>query len=126
MSNSSHPFNRIHHINPVFNRIFSIPIYVGAVLVTVVFFFSPYWLRIGLSFLINIFFNRPLVYLNYGARFIAKPINRAVMSIFYFLGVGIYALSLRMVRRFRPPRAGDSMWVKSQDASQLNDLYYQS
>jgi hypothetical protein len=65
-----HPLENIHNINKKFNDFFSVPLYYAGMLVTVILFFSPYFFRLFLAYIINIFFNRPVVYLSFFGKYI--------------------------------------------------------
>jgi hypothetical protein len=125
---SNHPFNKIHNINQRFNKFFDFPLYFISILILLLFFFSSYHIRILISFLINILFNRPIVYLNYLSRFFAKPIQIILVSILYLLLFGTYSLFLKIflfATFFRKP-AQVSTWVSAEPHEIPNDLKFQS
>jgi hypothetical protein len=111
----SKALEKIHNINPLFNRIFSVPIFIGAWITLVVYLFLPYALRIVFALLINLFFNRPIVYLNYFARFIARPLHLFWTSVLYFVFFGAYAIigSVFGLRRDKFG-AASTRWVPSE------------
>ena len=119
-------FERIHHIDSRFNKIFSKPLYYAAMLVTVINFLSPYSLRIALAFLINIFFNRPVVYLSLFAQKIGKKINFIVIGIFYFTVMGLYACAYKFFGLMNRQKNKSSRWITSKTEKSLEDYYYQS
>jgi len=60
------------------------------------------------AFAINLIFNRPIVYLNFLAARIARPIIFLKMALFYYLIVGVHALFFYISpRRKRGLRASE-------------------
>lgn len=104
---------RSHNINFKFNKIFSGPLFIIAWLMTVILLFSPYWLRTAIAFLVNFFFNRPVVYHFYFFEKIGKKMNLIVITAFYFFIFGLYAILYKI--RGNKPNAG---WLSS--ASELD------
>jgi uncharacterized BrkB/YihY/UPF0761 family membrane protein len=94
----------IHHINPTFNRFFSPLIFVFAMLVVFLMTILPYRGRIFLAFLINVFFNRPVVYLNIISRKLAYPLQKLNVFVVYFIIFGLFALIYKIF--FRQPSMG--------------------
>ena len=91
--------NKIHHINVKFNRIFSPLIYLASVCVVILMVILPYTGRLTLALLINVFFNRPLIYLNLLSRKIAYPLQRINVFLIYGILFGAFALLYRMFFR---------------------------
>lgn len=121
-------FERIHNIDRKFNAVFTWPIYYFAKAVTVINFLLPYSLRIVFAFLINIFFNRPVVYLNFFAKKIGKKVNFVVTGIIYFTLFGVYAVLYRFVHVWRFVKK-ETAWEDSYGHSHgktLEDYFYQS
>lgn len=122
-------FEKIHHINRRFNRVFSKPVYYFAQAVTLINFVLPYSLRIVFAFAINLFFNRPIVYLNFLGRKIGKNINFVVISFSYFVIFGMYAGFCRFFFLRRSGRREGQGWsnvVESQQDRSIEDYFYQS
>lgn len=113
-------FNKIHNISPQFNKIFSGPLFVFSCFVVALMMVLPYRGRIVLALLINVFFNRPIIYLNYFARYLAKPFVVIHLGVFYFLIIGVHAFILVIF--------GKSMrgWSKSPPSTSIEDAKYQS
>ncbi len=95
-----HPIEAIHHIHTKFNALFSWPLYLAGGLTTVLLYVSPYSVRLFLAFGVNLFFNRPAVYLSYFGKFVGKKMNFLVLSILYLAVFGTYALFYRIARIF--------------------------
>jgi len=93
-------FYKIHHINERFNRIFSVPLFVGSFFVLCFLAVLNYHGRLFIALLINVLFNRPSTYLNYIAKLFAKPIALFQMVVFYFVIAGFYAIVLRAISIF--------------------------
>lgn len=122
-------FEKIHHINRKFNRVFSKPVYYFAQAVTFINFVLPYSLRIVFAFAINLFFNRPIVYLNFFTQKIGKNINFVVISFFYFIVLGIYAGFYRFFILWRSGGRESQRWndvVESQQDGSIEAYFYQS
>ena len=86
------PFDRIHHINHLFNRLFSVPLYLFSWAIVCLLVLMPYTGRLVIAFLINLVFNRPRVYLNYFSRMVARPLNMISTVVFYIGFFGIYSV----------------------------------
>lgn len=111
---------KIHHINPTLNRLLSGPLFAAAAVTVALLLILPYRGRVALAFAINVLFNRPLVYLNYVARYVARPLGRVQMAVFYYLLFGIYAIAFRAFAR-------RSLWGWSPASPQSeSDFRYQS
>lgn len=122
-------FEKIHHINRRFNRVFSKPVYYFAKAVTIINFVLPYSLRIVFAFVINLFFNRPIIYLNFFAKKIGKNINFVVISFFYIVALGVYAVFYRFFLLWRSggrERRGWSDVIDVQQDGSIEDHFYQS
>ncbi len=122
-------FEKIHHINRKFNRVFSKPVYCFAKAVTLVNFVLPYSLRVVFAFAINLFFNRPIIYLNFFARKIGKNINFVVISFFYLVVLGMYAGFYRFFILRRSGGCESQGWsdvIESQQDRSIEDYFYQS
>lgn len=96
--------NKIHSINSKFNRLFGPVIYLAAAVVVLLMVILPYSGRLALALFINVFFNRPLVYLNFISRKIAYPLQRLNVFIIYCTLFGFFALLYRMF--FRKQQSG--------------------
>ncbi len=122
-------FERIHHINRTFNRVFSKPVYYFAKAVTLINFVLPYSLRIVFAFAINLFFNRPVVYLNFFAQKIGKNINFVVISFFYLVVLGVYAGFYKFSLFWRAGGRKGQGWndvIELQQDRSIEDYFYQS
>ena len=122
-------FEKIHHINRKFNKVFSKPVYYFAKVVTLINFVLPYSLRIVFAFAINLFFNRPIVYLNFFARKIGKNINFVVISFFYLIVLGMYAGFYRFFLLWRSGGRKGQGWsdvIEPQQDGSIEDHFYQS
>lgn len=122
-------FEKIHHINRRFNRVFSKPVYYFAKAVTIINFVLPYSLRIVFAFAINLFFNRPIIYLNFFAQKIGKNINFVVISFFYLVVLGMYAGFYRFFILRRSGGRENLGWsdiIESQADISIEDYFYQS
>lgn len=119
-----HPFYKIHHINSRFNRVFDVPIFYAATFVTFLNLLLPYSLRTVLAFLINIFFNRPVVYLNFIAEKISKRINLLVLAVFYFTLFGLYSIGYKAYCSVKKDKNDSSL--KNIPARDDVDYMYQS
>lgn len=112
-------FHRIHHIDEKLNRAFSLPLLIGAFVVMVLMVFSTYRMRVALSLFINLFFNRPAVYLSYIGQWISRPVRAVLMSLFYLIAIGAYALVVRLRRPHgtgwiaAPPEDEDAAYFQS-------------
>ena len=111
---------KIHHIDHARNRWLGVPIFIGSAVTVLLLLILPYRGRVALAFVLNVLFNRPLVYMNFAARYIAKPFAAVEMRILYFVVFGSYALLYRIFAK--PTRDG---WVPSQPSSK-DDFRYQS
>lgn len=100
MIEESHPIEKIHHINRAFNRRFANVLYYCGALVTFLLLALPYSLRTALAFFVNIFFNRPRVYIEY-ARRVGNRLNVLPMLVLYSIGIGVYAILFQLARAFR-------------------------
>ena len=122
-------FEKIHHINRRFNRVFSKPVYYFAKAVTLLNFVLPYSLRIVFAFAINLFLNRPIIYLNFFAQKIGKNINFVVISLFYLVVLGMYAGFYRVFILWRSGGREGGGWsdvTESQRDRSVGDYFYQS
>lgn len=102
-------FERIHNINPQFNRIFAIPIYIVSLVVVLLLFISPYFVRLAIAFLINLFMNRPIVYLSTFAEKIGRPVNSLFFRFLYFSLFAIYAIGFQIWVRATGANANKSV-----------------
>lgn len=118
----THPFYKIHHVNKRFNALFDAPLYYIAGLVVFVNVLLPYSFRIGFAFLINIFFNRPLVYANFFAEKIGKKANGAMLALFYFTIIGAYACVFKAIS-YLHKKNSDTNWMI---AKEEEDYFHQS
>lgn len=109
MTEQPHPIEKIHHINTTFNRRFSGVLYYAGAFVTLLFLIFPYTLRTALAFFVNIFFNRPQVYLGY-LRIIGREMSIVPMLVLYIVGIGVYAIFLQVANVFRK-RNSKTRWV---------------
>lgn len=126
---SESAFEKIHHINRRFNRVFSKPVYYFAKTVTIINFVLPYFLRIVFAFAINLFFNRPIIYLNFFAKKIGKNINFVVISFFYIVALGVYSVFYRFFLLWRSggrERRGWSDVRSFPHNGAVEDHFYQS
>lgn len=89
----------IHNINHRFNRIFALPLFLLSAVVVFLMLFLPYTGRRALAWLINIFLNRPVVYLNYLGKTIGKPMGYISFGIIYFVIAMPFALVCRITNR---------------------------
>lgn len=125
---STDAFEKIHNIDRKFNALFSRPIYYFAKAVTVISFLLPYGLRIVFAFLINIFFNRPVVYLDFFAKKIGKKVNFVVVGIIYFALFGVYSVFYRFIHLWRSVKK-ETVWEDFPEHPPkviLEDYFYQS
>lgn len=120
------PFERIHNLNPTLNRLFSVPLYVASFAVVVVYAVLPYSLRLLLAALINLFFNRPITYLNYVSRFISRPMGYIMMSVFFVVGGAVYGVPLTVAERLQRSRRRRSSWTRSEPATDRRAARFQS
>lgn len=111
---------KIHHVNPTLNRWLSVPIFIGSTITVILLLILPYRGRVALAFLINVCFNRPMVYLNYLARYVARPFAAVEMRVLYYGVFGAYAVLYRLFAK--PAPRG---WVPSQPQTK-DDFRYQS
>lgn len=118
------PIEKIHNIHPGFNRFFDKPLFIAAAFITLIVFISPYWARIVLAFLINLFFNRPKVYLNWLALRIASPLQWMMFVLFYLTFFGVYAIIYKVFRRILRQEYGQPQWVDIKPSDQ--DAYWYS
>lgn len=109
MKQQPHPIEKIHNINPVFNQRFATVLYYCGALVTFLLLVFPYTLRTALAFFVNIFFNRPRVYLNY-LRALGNQMSVIPMAVLYVVGIGIYAIFFQLARAFRREKR-TTCWV---------------
>ncbi len=126
MSQSKTAFERIHNLNPTLARLFSWPLYVAAWVVVVLYAVLPYSLRLLVAGVINICFNRPMVYLNYLGRLIGQPMSYVTTTVIYLVVFGAYALFMVpavMLRRLKPVR---STWVEAPPATAGMRAFFQS
>jgi len=120
-----HPFYKIHNVNTKFNKVFNKPLFYVATFVTFLNLFLPYSLRFTLAFFINIFFNRPVVYLNFFAEKINKRINFVTTTLFYFTFIGVYSILYQAYFYISNRRKKESRWVKIEKENKDN-YFYQS
>lgn len=92
---------KIHHINSNFNRFFSPLIYLFSLATVLLMAILPYHGRLLLALLINIFFNRPMVYINIISRKISYPLHKINVFLLYSIFIGIFALFYRVFVRNR-------------------------
>lgn len=89
-------FYRIHNVNSTFVKVFSIPLYFLSIIIVYLLLIFPYSFRIALAYVINIFFNRPIVYLTFFFEKFGKHINKIVITFFYLIILGFYSFFFRI------------------------------
>jgi hypothetical protein len=107
---NSRNIKRIHNINEKFNRLFSHPLYVGAFLILCILFVLPYYGRLFVALLINVFFNRFIIYLNYISRLIIKPIHFIQVGVFYYILFGSIAMVYKIFNFFSGSKRAQNQW----------------
>jgi len=126
LDDKNNPFYRIHKIDWKFNKFFSKPLYLLSILITYTQSILPYSGRMILAYLINIFFNRPTVYLNIFAEKIWKRMHFIILLVFYFSFFWIYAIFYKIFKFFFWKK---NKWIKI-DTFKIVDkkesYYYQS
>jgi len=118
--------DRIHNIDSRFNRLFSVPLQWIGLLITCILFISPYWGRVAFAFFINIFFNRPKVYLNLVLKRMGKVGNHIMIGIFYFTLFALYAIFYKIFYFIRKKKNAEGKWVSSAFDKDTEEYYYQS
>lgn len=118
----NHPFFKIHHVNQAFNKFFEWPLVTVGFFISVINLCSPYYVRVALAFLINIFFNRPLIYLNYIGEFVSKRLSWIFITLFYVTIFGFYALIYKIIFKNKTL----STWEKVPAEKDSDNYYYQS
>lgn len=108
---------KIHHIHPRFNRLFSPLLWLAGALVTGLLLLLPYHGRLAVALLINVFFNRPMVYLNYAARWIARPLHHLNLALFYGFLFGLFAVVYGLFNRRRTSVRWSPPAIPNTDAS---------
>ena len=118
----SHPFYKIHKVNSNFNKCFSKPLYYLSFFVTILATILPHKGKIALAYFINIFFNRPVVYLSMFGKFVGQYMQKVVLFVFYILVFGIYGVLFQICKFLRPSQKG---WTKVKEGAR-EDYFYQS
>ena len=115
----------IHCLDPWFKKRFKKLTYYLAVFVVILFFISPYSVRIVWAFLLNFIFNNPITYINLFSQKIGKNISVLVMMIFYLSIFGVYAISYKFLRLFKTSDYKvSSTWVQLSQQVTDNKHYY--
>lgn len=113
--------DRIHHRNPVLNRFLSPLIWVGALCVNLLVLILPYRGRVALSLIINVFFNRPIVYLNMAGQWLGTPLQRIQSALVYGVAMAPFVLVSRLLQK--PDQA---KWLKAEKNTDTSTSKYQS
>lgn len=82
---------KIHNINSALNRFFGPLIYIFATIVVLLLVLLPYRGRLLLALIINIFFNRPTVYINFIAQKISFPLQKINVFFLYSFLFSLFA-----------------------------------
>ena len=104
MNQSKEILKKIHNTDPWIKLLPDAVIIKIAFAVTVLMFFSSYWLRIFWAFFLNLIFNSPKVYASAFGEFIGKRMNALILSIFYLTLFALYALPFKYLRKNSPLR----------------------
>ncbi len=104
MSQSKEILKKIHNTDPWIKHLPEAVIVKIAFAVTILMFFSSYWLRIFLAFFLNLIFNSPKVYASAFGEFVGKRMNALILSIFYLTFFAFYALPFKYLRKKTNPR----------------------
>lgn len=120
---SSSTLERIHYINHWRNRVLGPFIFLGSVVTVLLLAVLPYRGRIFLALVINILFNRPIIYLNWLSRKIVLPVHAVQITLFYFLFIFPFAALFRILRSQNADRP---RWVETVSNTTAENAIYQS
>ena len=99
MNQSKEILKKIHNTDPWIKHLPDALILKIAFAVTVLMFFSSYWVRIFWAFFLNLIFNSPKVYTSAFGEFVGKRMNALILSIFYLTLFAFYAIPFKYLRK---------------------------
>lgn len=103
MNQSNEILKKIHNTDPWIKHLPETFILKIAFTVTILMFFSNYWLRIFWAFLLNLVFNSPKVYASAFGEFFGKRINTLILSLFYLSFFALYSIPFKYLRKKSTP-----------------------
>ena len=119
---SKQAFEKIHNIDSRFNKIFHWPLFMASFLVTAINYLTPYSVRLILAFLVNIFFNRPYIYVSLLGKFVGEKMNYVIYTLFYLIIIGCYSLAYQFFRLLKR-RKKDSNWVENNEELSIESCH---